>query len=1038
MKTFNEILNARDWENQHVTHQNVLEAHAPLQAFHSAQAALHNQPSDYKLSLNGQWAFQLFAKPEVVPADCIVPEFDDSDWDEITVPSNWQCQGHDKPIYTNVKYPFADTPPYVPNDNPTGIYRCAFELSEGWQGRVQRICFDGVNSAFHLWCNGTWIGYSQDSRLAAEFDLTEHLIAGKNQITVMVMRWSDGSYLEDQDMWWLSGIFRDVTLLSKPLVSIRDVAVSTDLDACFNHGVLNVSTYLAEPSYGEQSATYQVHTQLFDADLKPVSEVLVSDFAQRLIDEKGAFKDLAEQHIAVNSPQKWSAESPYLYRVVVSLVNALGLVVDIEAYQVGFREVEISDGLLKVNGQPVLIRGVNRHEHHPEKGHALSREDMLVDIKLLKQNNFNAVRTAHYPNHPAWYELCDEYGLYVVDEANIESHGQFPMCRLSDDVSWLNAYMRRMTRMVERDKNHPSIIIWSLGNESGIGNNHHAMYQWTKLKDPTRPVQYEGGGADTAATDIIVPMYSRVENDLRDLRDPSVNPKLGIKKWISLPNETRPLILCEYAHAMGNSLGSFDKYWQAFREYPRLQGGFIWDWVDQGLTKSDQNGQQYWAYGGDFGDQINDRQFCINGLIFPDRSLHPTVFEAKKAQQFYQFSLIESQPLTIKVSSENLFTDSIGETLSWSVTEDGFLIDSGELPLQVAAQQSVLLTLSEQLPEQKAGAVYHLNLEVSLSQDKAWADKGFVVAIEQFELPTITLLAVIQAPTLAAPELTENTQTYIVSGDDFAIEFNKQSGVIERWLVAGQEQLLQGPQDNFYRAPLDNDIGTSEANSLAPNAWVARWQAAGLNDLTVKCLHLEAVNMANQVLVRVQFAHYFENKLIISTQWSYQIDASGAVTIDVVVNVALAMPSLPRVGMELILPNSDKNVQWFGRGPHENYPDRIFSAHIARHECVIEEMFTPYIFPSESGLRCDVKQAQVGQLSVRGDFHLGVSRYSQANVTQAKHTNELKAEDKVYLRLDGFHMGVGGDDSWSPSVHQEFLLTRSQYHYQVQLSFNPS
>ena len=488
MKTFSEIINARDWENQHVTHQCVVEAHAPLRAYHSHEAALNNQASDFSLSLNGQWAFQLFAKPEDVPAACIEKEFDETHWTDIPVPSNWQLEGHDKAIYTNVKYPFADTPPLVPQDNPTGIYRLSFDLPEGWSERQNRVNFDGVNSAFHIWCNGRWVGYSQDSRLAAGFDLSDHLVTGGNQITVMVLRWSDGSYLEDQDMWWLSGIFRDVTLLSKPAVSIRDVAVTTDLDACFNHGTLKVCTYLSE-----QNRDYRVQVELFDAQKNQVIDPVSAGFGQRMVDEKGAWQDLAEHTIAIATPEKWSAESPYLYRVVVSLLNVEGEVVDREAYQVGFRVVAISDGQLKVNGEALLIRGVNRHEHHPEKGHAVSRDDMLVDIKLLKQNNFNAVRTAHYPNHPLWYELCDEYGLYVVDEANIETHGQFPMCRLSNDPSWLNAYMRRMTRMIERDKNHPSIIIWSLGNESGIGNNHHAMYQWTKLKDPTRPVQYEGG-----------------------------------------------------------------------------------------------------------------------------------------------------------------------------------------------------------------------------------------------------------------------------------------------------------------------------------------------------------------------------------------------------------------------------------------------------------------------------------------------------------------------------------------------------------------
>ena len=1031
MKLFNEIINARDWENQHVTHQNVLEAHAPLRAYHSQAAALNGTDSKFVQSLNGEWAFKLFDKPENVPAECVEVGFTDSSWSEITVPSNWQLQGHDKAIYTNVKYPFADKPPFVPQDNPTGVYRLSFDLPEAWDGRHQSIIFDGVNSAFHIWCNGVWVGYSQDSRLAAEFDLTKHLVAGKNQLSVMVIRWSDGSYLEDQDMWWLSGIFRDVTLLSKPQLSIADVSITTDLDACFNHATLNVSTSI--------NALVNEHTaqvQLFDAYLKPVTEPVITSFGTRIIDEKGPWSELAEHKIAIQSPHKWTAEFPYLYRVVVSLIDKQGDVVDCEAYQVGFRVVEISDGQLKVNGEPLLIRGANRHEHHPEKGHAVSREDMLEDIKLLKQNNFNAVRTAHYPNHPVWYELCDEYGLYVVDEANIETHGQFPMCRLSNDVSWLNAYMRRMTRMVDRDKNHPSIIIWSLGNESGIGNNHHAMYQWTKLKDPTRPVQYEGGGSNTAATDIIVPMYSRVENDLTDHRDPSVTPKFGIKKWIGLPNEDRPLILCEYAHAMGNSLGSFNKYWDAFRQHPRLQGGFIWDWVDQGLTKTDEKGEKYWAYGGDFGDEINDRQFCINGLIFPDRSLHPTVLEAKKAQQFYQFTLHEEDLLTITVTSENLFTASTNETLRWSVSEDGNSIASGEMVLNITAQDTVQIKLAESLPTQKIGCDYFLNLEVVLNQDKAWADKGFVVATEQFVMPTIAQLKAIELKAGSAPDLQETDTLVAVTGSNFSIEISKVTGVISQWLVNGEAKLVKGPSDNFFRAPLDNDIGTSEAGRIDPTTWIARWQASGLDSLKSKCLSTQAYTLAGAVLVEVQFGHYFNDNLIIATQWKYEIDTQGKIAISVDVNTSKSLPSLARVGMELIVPNTQNAVDWFGRGPHENYPDRIMSAHIARHSCSIEEMHTPYIFPSDSGLRCDVKEATIGDLAVTGDFHLSVSRYNQSNVAEAKHTNELDAENQVYVRLDGFHMGVGGDDSWSPSIHEEFKLIKEHYQYKLTLSFS--
>ncbi len=910
-------------------------------------------------------------------------DFDDSDWPEITVPSNWQLQGYDKPIYTNVKYPFVDNPPFVPKDNPTGIYRCYFDLPVNWQGRQQRIIFDGVNSAFHLWCNGIWIGYSQDSRLPAEFDLSKQLVLGKNQITVMVMRWSDGSYLEDQDMWWLSGIFRDVSLLSKAPICINDVTVRTSLDACYNHGSLYVKTCLSE-----RSTAHRVQVQLFDAQLGAVTEAILAPFGERVIDENGVALDSAEHNITVPSVQKWSAESPYLYRVVVSLLDVDNKIIESEAYQVGFRAVEISDGLLKVNGEAILIRGVNRHEHHPEKGHAISIEDMLIDIKLLKQNNFNAVRTAHYPNHPRWYDLCDQYGLYVVDEANIETHGQAPMSRLSNDSSWLTAYMRRMTRMVERDKNHPSIIIWSLGNESGIGYNHHAMYQWTKRKDPTRVVQYEGGGANTAATDIITPMYARVDEDITLANDADVVPKLSIKKWLSMPNEQRPLILCEYAHAMGNSLGCFDKYWRAFREYPRLQGGFIWDWVDQGLTMTDFNGQHFWGYGGDFGDHINDRQFCINGLLFPDCSFHPTLVEAKKAQQFYQFKKVPGQSLQIEIHNENLFIETVNEALHWTITEDGNEVASGNFALEIAAKSKQILTLLEIYPTQKVGCDYFLNLEIVLNKDKPWASQGFVVATDQIKLDSIMQLAPPAISANRAPDVLETEDSIKISGANFAITIDKNRGVISHWLVQAKEQMLLGPLDNFYRAPLDNDIGTSQADCVDPNAWVTRWEG-GLSGLQRKCRYFETVKMAHHILVNIEFEYYSNDKLLITTRWQYSIDINGLVLINVDVNVAKSLPALARIGMTLVLQNNDDNVHWFGRGPHENYPDRLSSAHIGRYCRSVDEMHTPYIFPSENGLRCDVKELQIGTLEVVGQFHFGVSRYSQKNLAQAKHSERI-------------------------------------------------
>ncbi|EPP21027.1 beta-galactosidase [Vibrio fluvialis] len=1030
MRTFAQVILAREWENQHVTHHNVLAAHAPLHAYHSEEAAKTKQPSANQRSLNGEWKFELYAKPEIVIPDVIEQDFNDSHWASIAVPGNWQCQGFDKPIYTNIKYPFADNPPYVPQENPTGVYRTRFTLDERLEHSRYFISFDGVNSAFHLWCNGGWVGYSQDSRLPAEFDLSAHLTDGENLLTVMVMRWSDGSYLEDQDMWWLSGIFRDVTLTTKPLVSIADVEIKTELDACFRDATLNVTTSLSE-----RNSEHQVAIELFDAEGNSVFAKRHAPTGQQIVDEKGAWNERAHHRIHIDNPRKWSAEDPYLYRLVVTLLNSDGKTVDCEAYDVGFRQVDITQGVLRVNGQRLLIRGVNRHEHHPELGHVMTRDSMIQDIKLMKQHNFNAVRTAHYPNHPMWYELCDEYGLYVVDEANIETHGQFPMCRLADDLTWLNAFSRRMTRMVERDKNHPSIIIWSLGNESGIGANHQALYQWTKQRDPSRPVQYEGGGSDTAATDIIAPMYARVEADQRLASDPAVTPKLALKKWIGMPGEQRPLILCEYAHAMGNSLGNFHQYWDTFREYPRLQGGFIWDWVDQGLTRTDEKGEQYWAYGGDFGDEINDRQFCINGLIFPDRTVHPTLYEAKHAQQFHQIELLSTEPLTIRVTSENLFT-APQERLVWKITEQGNIIARGERLITLAPQSSETLVLADALPAAKIGYDYHLTVCVELAKETAWADNGHEISCAQFELPGAFGLPLEQGNLSGAPKVENALNRLKIRARNQQIEFNTSTGELDAWWVGNEQKLTSGLRDNFYRAPLDNDIGTSEANKVDPNSWIARWEAMGLPYLKRECVQFRHHQLSDACWIDVRYVHSFEGLAVLSTQWQYHIYADGEVRLTVDVQTASGLPSLPRVGIELALADNIDEVSWFGRGPHENYPDRKTSAHVGAYRAPVADLHTPYIFPSESGLRCDVKESDIGQLHIKGHYHLSVSRYRAEDVAKARHTNELQPSGQLWVRLDAEHMGVGGDDSWTPSVHEQYQLLKRHYHYQLTLAFH--
>jgi beta-galactosidase len=1047
MKTLQHILQRRDWETPLSLQINQEKAHSPLNGYKTIANARQKQDAQ-KQFLNGKWDFKLIAKPEDVD-DSLLDESVD-DWQTINVPSNWQLQGFDKPIYCNVKYPFAVNPPFVPSDNPTGLYRTEFDITPAQLSQRTHIIFEGVNSAFHLWCNGEWVGYSQDSRLPSEFDLSAFLIAGKNRISAMVIRWSDGSYLEDQDMWWLSGIFRDVVLLTKPQTQIRDVFITPDLDACYRDATLNIRTAIqthADPELADLK-NHTITVQVYDGDL-PICEPQTQNTNNKRIDEKGGWDDVVFHHVVIQNPKKWTAETPNLYRCVVSLQDDTGAIVDVEGYDIGFRKIEIITGQLCVNGKPLLIRGVNRHEHHPQNGHAVSQEDMVADIKLMKQNNFNAVRTAHYPNHPSWYELCDELGLYVIDEANIETHGMFPMGRLASDPQWASAFMSRYTQMVERDKNHASIIIWSLGNESGHGANHNAMYGWSKSFDPSRPVQYEGGGANTSATDIICPMYSRVDTDVKD----DAVPKFSIKKWLSLPGETRPLILCEYAHAMGNSLGNFDDYWQAFRDYPRLQGGFIWDWVDQGLSKTDENGTHYWAYGGDFGDDVNDRQFCINGLLFPDRTPHPSLHEAKYSQQHMQFTLMPKMPnefkqntntYSLSVFSDYVFRTTDNEKLVWRLLQNGVEVEQGSALLIIAPQSRVTIDIAPS-SELAAGAQYHINIDVELINDCSFAQAGHVMATEQFSVPNSSSLSKLATGPLDLSIqrnceliLNESADSIDIQGGNFAITFDRKTGLIGQWEHANKTVIVRGLEDNFYRAPLDNDIGISEVDNLDLNAWQARWLLAGLGKWQRTCRQIQAVSSTADIRVMCLFDYEYEHKgtstIQAQTKWVYSVNSMGIITLDIDVHLNEALPPMPRIGLSLAIEKQPQSqVSWLGLGPFENYPDRKAAARFGQYKLPLSELHTGYVFPTDNGLRSDCQKLNVNNLHVVGEFSFAASLYSQDTLTIAKHTNELVADDVIHLHIDHLHMGVGGDDSWSPSTHKAYLLEGKQYRYSLTL-----
>jgi len=1027
--TLSTWLDRRDWENPGVIALHRLPMHVPLSSWRDLDAARLNKPSASAISLNGLWNFRLFDRPEDVPDSWLADELDDAK--SIRVPSNWQMEGYDTPIYTNVRYPFPCNPPYVPAQNPTGCYSTTFTLPEHWlaDGQV-RLQLGGVNSALYLWCNGQWVGYSLDSRLPAEFDITPYLQPGSNRLAALVLRWSVGSYLEDQDMWRMSGIFRDVTLLHKPALHLADYQIQAEPDALYRDGLLSIQAQLGTRPAGQTIPPgTHLHVQLFDH----TTCLLEADcpLGTDTIDERGAYTDRFAGRWTIEQPRLWSAETPYLYRIVLSLLDSDNLLIEAESCDVGFRRISIEQGLLRVNGKPVLIRGINRHEFDPVTGQTMMPERLQQDAMLLKRYNFNAVRTSHYPNHPYWYQLCDQLGIYVVDEANIETHGMQPMQRLSADPEWQPHFSSRVSRMVQRDRNHPSIIVWSLGNESGHGATHDALSRWIKASDPTRPVQYEGGGANTAATDILCPMYARVN---QDQPQPEPVPKWSIKKWIGMPGEDRPLILCEYAHAMNNSLGGFSTYWDAFRQYPRLQGGFIWDFVDQGILRQRDDGSDYFAYGGDFGDTPNDRQFCLNGVFFPDRTPHPGLLEVQQCQQFFQFELISTSPLQLAVTSEYQFRTTTNETLVWEIHQHGSRLAQGHLDLVLHPGERHIFTLIEALPDWPRPDEAWLSVAVLQKEATPWADAGWKTAWQQWPLP-VWVSDAVRTPTRLGlvPKIYEKGKGWLVFWGDMRWMIDRHTGLLCEWTIDEQSLLLSPLVEQFVRAPVDNDIGISEVAYPDPNAYINRWEQAGLNNLQTHCVSIRTFMGDKGAVIEVERHHTHHNHVLLRSHWYYEFTPLGELKITLLTHVPQGLPSLARIGVLLHMPKLDDHVNWYGRGPQENYPDRKQSALIDVWRQPLAAMHTPYIVPGENGLRCDTRWLRLGRVEISGRFHFSVQPYSTAQLRDTAYHDQLREEKGLYLNLDGHHMGLGGDDSWTPSVAPEYQLGAGCYSMQITL-----
>ena len=1006
---------APDWENLDVLSRRREAAAATSIPYADADTARAGErgTSPYFRLLNGQWQFSYWPSPRAVPNGIECDGFDASDWDSITVPGNWQRQGYGRPQYVNVIYPYPVDPPFVPDDNPVGVYKKAFTLPDFWDDRQVFLHFEGVDSAFTVWLNGQDIGYSQGSHLPSEFNLTAHLRPGANTLTVQVYQWSDGSYLEDQDQWRLSGIFRDVSLIARPPVFVRDVRLRTTLEAAHTEATLEITAALRNAGQANGSGT--LHAALLDTGGQEVAAQADSTATLGAGEET-----VLNARLTVSSPQFWSAEEPNLYTLLLTLQDEAGKTLTVERFAVGFRQIEIQQGRLLLNGTPITLCGVNRHDTHPDLGHATPRAHMLRDIVLMKQHNINCVRTSHYPNDPYWLDLCDEYGLYVIDEADLETHGfgvyGGDWAELSKNPEWREAYVDRAERMVQRDKNHPSVIIWSLGNESGYGPNHHAMIDAIRALDP-RPIHYEsaGGDEDYAGLDMVSKMYTDVPGLIAE----------GEKT-----DDPRPFFLCEYAHAMGNGPGSLKEYWETIDRYPRLLGGCVWEWADHGIRQWTAEGKEWFAYGGDFGDTPNDGNFCIDGLCSPDRIPHPALLELKKVIAPVVAEAEDLAAGTVRVRNRYDFSTLDHLTASWRLVQDGETVQSGTLALpEIKPGAEAVLTVPYTLPP--SGDAW-LDITFSLVSDARWAERGHEIAWAQFVLPTESAsaspLALAEMPALT---VAEEERSFTVTGENFRLEFDRSSGALTDWTYQDTPLLVSGPALSVWRAPTDNDVRMADA-----------WRKAGLDRLTSRTVSVTWEQTDRQrvsVTVKTQLAAV-SMRPAFAVSLCYTVYGSGDVLLETLVTPLRELPPLPRLGVEMTLAPGFDQFTWDGLGPHESYPDRRESVRRGVYSGTVADQFQNYIRPQENGSKSDVRWAALTDgrglgllVSALPLLHVSVHHYTAQDLTAAKHTYDLTPRPETILHLDYAQSGLGSQ-SCGPGPLPQYLLQPSEVRFAVRLT----
>ncbi|TRX59173.1 DUF4981 domain-containing protein [Fulvivirga sp. M361] len=1010
-----------EWDNVHVLQVNRERPHASMMVYENDEQALKltKKGSSFYVSLNGDWKFNWSRNPASRPVGFYKTDFKDSHWTTLSVPSNWEMGGHGLPIYKNSGYPFEKKDLRAPREwNPVGSYRKSFTLPEKWQGRRVYINFDGVQSAFYLWINGKKVGYSQGSRTPGEFDITNYLKKGSNLVAVEVYRWSDGSYLEDQDFWRLSGIFRDVYVWSVPQAHVRDFAVTSSLDESLQHGVFQLRGEVQSKKSG---------AAILKALIQDQTKTTVLEFSQDLKLKKG-INSFATESFTLKNIHPWHGESPYLYQLLLTLQDEKGNVLEVIPQKVGFRKVEIKKGRLLVNGVAVLLKGVNRHEHDPETGHYVTREDMLADIALMKQYNINAVRTCHYPNAPEWYDLCDEHGIYLIDEGNIETHGfgRKKDNRLSNHPDWKEAYLDRVQRMVYRDRNHPSIIIWSMGNESGDGPNVGATYEWVKETDPSRPFHYENttlNGYGTA--DIYSRMYASPEETGAIIRE---NPDM-------------PYILCEYTHAMGNSNGNLKEYWDMIYADNPFQGAFVWDWMDQGLKqpvpekfRKTYSKDHFYAYGGWWENAVgvsHDDNFCMNGLLAADRTPHPGLYALKYFHRNVHVEAIDIEKGRFRIMNWFDFTNLRDKvTGKWSLLENGKVIKEENIPaLDIPARSGQEFTINLPL-EMNSEREYHVTFSFYTKNGNQFVEKGHEVAWDQFKFPSGKYYRD-RSETPADPiTVRQSRRAAYVKGERFAAMFNKHTGILENYYFDNQLLIERGPAPDFWRAPTDNDRGGADKKEdQFPGLWA--WKEAG--SWLVTDFKIEK-NPKGVVLVS-------EGKLpAVGATFSltYQINTAGEITVKFDYQPGDSnLPMMPRVGTELLINKTLDQVAWYGPGPNPTYIDRNMER-VGIYQATVDDIWIDYSEPQENGYKTGTRwfsltNREGAGLKVYGDplIAFGVNHYGKEMIEQCRYDFQLMKQPYLFLNIDLGQSGVGGTTSWGKKSYprDEYRLKNQGYQY---------